>query len=116
MYILLLFIALVFVLCVLLVLWCGGGGGVRQVVSREGWGKPVATEGKKLNPKRHCSKCGAKIFEYEPKGFCCCNGEVKLPMNKFPGRLMQLVTCEDNVPTHFQQNSRLYNTPDGHRP
>jgi hypothetical protein len=25
-----------------------------------------------------CKKCGAKRFQYETKGFCCCDGQVKL--------------------------------------
>ncbi|KAK9671299.1 hypothetical protein RND81_12G020200 [Saponaria officinalis] len=56
-----------------------------------------------------CSKCGAKKFEYEVKGLCCCDGEVRLASSEFSEELIRLFTARDEESIHFQTYSRLYN-------
>ncbi|XP_074305435.1 uncharacterized protein LOC141640600 [Silene latifolia] len=72
-------------------------------------GKPVPFEPVKLKPPTYCAYYGAKKFEFESNGLCCCNGEIKLAMNEYPEELLQLYTARDEQSKHFQTFSRLYN-------
>ncbi|XP_074282556.1 uncharacterized protein LOC141607096 [Silene latifolia] len=69
-------------------------------------GKPVPFEPVKLKPPTYCAYCGAKKFEFESNGLCCCNGEIKLAMNEYPEELLQLYTARDEQSKHFQTFSR----------
>jgi hypothetical protein len=56
-----------------------------------------------------CKKCGAKRFQYEMKGFCCRDGQVKLAEQETPPELMRLWTSFDDDARHFCDNSRWLN-------
>jgi hypothetical protein len=43
-----------------------------------------------LKPEPDCKHCGAKRFQYEPSGFCCRDGKIKLVENETPPELMRL--------------------------
>ncbi|XP_074301054.1 uncharacterized protein LOC141632403 [Silene latifolia] len=53
-------------------------------------GKPVPLEPAKLKAPTYCAHCGAKKFEFELKGLCCCNGEIQLAVNEYPQELVSL--------------------------
>ncbi|XP_074277138.1 uncharacterized protein LOC141600788 [Silene latifolia] len=72
-------------------------------------GKPVPSEASKLKAPTYCAECGAKKFEYEAKGMCCCNGDIKLAFNEYPEELIRLFTARDEETLHFQKFARLYN-------
>ncbi|XP_074313490.1 uncharacterized protein LOC141648664 [Silene latifolia] len=72
-------------------------------------GKPVPTEARRLKTPSVCQKCGAKKFEYESKGLCCCDGDVDQVSNEYPEALLQLFTARDEMSLQFQKYSRLYN-------
>ncbi|XP_074299985.1 uncharacterized protein LOC141631181 [Silene latifolia] len=72
-------------------------------------GKPVPFEPVKLKQPTYCAHCGAKKFEFESAGLCCCNGEIQLVVNEYPEELLRLYTARDEQSKHFQIYSRLYN-------
>jgi hypothetical protein len=43
-----------------------------------------------LKPEPDCKHCGAKRFQYEPPGFCCRDGEIKLVENETPPEIVSL--------------------------
>jgi hypothetical protein len=57
-----------------------------------------------------CKKCGAKGFQYETKGFCCRDGQVKLAEQETPPELMRLWTSFDDDARHFRDNIRWFNS------
>jgi hypothetical protein len=57
-----------------------------------------------------CKKCGAKRFQYETKGFCCHDGQVKLAEQETPPKLMKLWTSSDDNAKHFSDNIRWFNS------
>jgi hypothetical protein len=57
-----------------------------------------------------CKKCGAKMFQYETKGFCCHDGQVKLAEQETPPKLMKLWTSSDDNAKHFSDNIRWFNS------
>jgi hypothetical protein len=63
-----------------------------------------------LKPVDDCKKCGAKRFEYETKGFCCRDGQVKLAEQETPSELMRLWTSSDDNVRHFHDNIRWFNS------
>ena len=56
-----------------------------------------------------CCHCGAKRFEYEPLGFCCRDGKVKIEMPEPPEELRLLYTSQDPNSQHFQDHTRWFN-------
>jgi hypothetical protein len=46
----------------------------------------------KLEPRPDCKHCGAKRFQYEPDGFCCRFGKIKLVHSEPPLELQKLYT------------------------
>ncbi|KAG8084350.1 hypothetical protein GUJ93_ZPchr0010g10028 [Zizania palustris] len=63
-----------------------------------------------LKTQPDCRHCGAKRFEYEPPGFCCMNGKVKLQMPEPPEELRRLYSGEDIQSQHFMENIRYFNS------
>ncbi|XP_052142068.1 uncharacterized protein LOC127761779 [Oryza glaberrima] len=68
---------------------------------------PKSTPVLKIEPD--CSHCGAKKFQYEPKGFCCRDGKIKLVENDTPPELMRLWTSADPDAKHFRDHIRYFN-------
>jgi hypothetical protein len=58
----------------------------------------------KLEPRPDCKHCGAKRFQYEPDGFCCRSGKIKLAHSEPPLELQRLYTCPDPNVVHFRDN------------
>ncbi|KAL6888323.1 hypothetical protein ACP4OV_009349 [Aristida adscensionis] len=56
-----------------------------------------------------CKHCGAKRFQYEPKGFCCRSGKIKLVHTQPPLELRRLYTSADHDAVHFRDNIRYFN-------
>ncbi|KAL6645873.1 hypothetical protein ACP70R_017481 [Stipagrostis hirtigluma subsp. patula] len=56
----------------------------------------------KLAPKPDCKHCGAKRFQYEPNGFCCRSGKIKLAHTEAPLELQRLYTSADADAVHFR--------------
>ena len=52
-----------------------------------------------------CEDCSALLFKHEPKGFCCCNGNVKLKLPDPPYILKNLLMNNQS----FKTNIRGYN-------
>jgi hypothetical protein len=57
-----------------------------------------------------CEKCGAKRFQYETKGFCCHDGQIKLAEQETPPDLMRLWTSSDDNVRHFHDHIRWFNS------
>lgn len=53
--------------------------------------------------------CGAKKFHKESKGFCCCDGSVKLKINDIPPELHLLFTSKSEESDDFRTYIRTYN-------
>ncbi|XP_009796236.1 uncharacterized protein [Nicotiana sylvestris] len=53
--------------------------------------------------------CGAKKFEYEPPGFCCNNGSIKLVSHEMPAELQNLYLGTTEECKHFRTYIRKYN-------
>ncbi|WVZ94394.1 hypothetical protein U9M48_040292 [Paspalum notatum var. saurae] len=51
----------------------------------------------------------AKKFEYEPPGFCCRNGKIKLSLHTTLDELVRLWSSEDADARHFRDNIRFFN-------
>ncbi|XP_039794795.1 uncharacterized protein LOC120660361 [Panicum virgatum] len=62
-----------------------------------------------LEPVENCPECNAKKFEFEPPGFCCCSGKIKLSTPDTPPELMRLWSSSDADARHFRANSRFFN-------
>jgi hypothetical protein len=56
-----------------------------------------------------CGYCTTKKFEYEPPGFCCRGGKVKLAPLETPPQLMRLWDSADSDAKHFRDNIRFFN-------
>nr|GMC62863.1 uncharacterized protein LOC109176597 [Ipomoea batatas] len=63
----------------------------------------------KLFTVSDCTFCGAKRFQYEPPGFCCRSGEIKLVSNAMPCVLKNLFTGCDEASKNFMNCVRTYN-------
>jgi hypothetical protein len=63
-----------------------------------------------LKPIDDCKKCGAKRFQYEMKGFCCRDGQVKLAKEETPLELIRLWTSSDDNAKHFRDHIRWFNS------
>nr|XP_016440177.1 PREDICTED: uncharacterized protein LOC107765981 isoform X3 [Nicotiana tabacum] len=57
----------------------------------------------------NCKFCGAKKFEYEPPGFCCNNGSIKLVSHEMPVELQNLYLGTTEECKHFRTYIRTYN-------
>jgi hypothetical protein len=57
----------------------------------------------------YCKYCGAKKFHRETKGFCCCDGKVKLFMPDSPNELYDLFISKEPTCMEFKKLSRGYN-------
>lgn len=62
-----------------------------------------------LKPEPNCSKCDAKRFQYETKGFCCRDGKIGLVHPDTPTELMRLWSSGDSDARHFRENIRFFN-------
>ncbi|TVU13615.1 hypothetical protein EJB05_37035 [Eragrostis curvula] len=62
-----------------------------------------------LEPMPDCKHCGAKRFQYEPNGFCCRSGKIKLAHTEPPMELHRLYTSSDPDAVHFRDNIRYFN-------
>ena len=49
-----------------------------------------------------CGICSAYLFKYETKSYCCCNGNVKLPIPNPPDELKNLIKNSNNFKTHIR--------------
>ncbi|XP_022872962.1 uncharacterized protein LOC111391913 [Olea europaea var. sylvestris] len=58
---------------------------------------------------RTCTHCGAKKFCTESKGFCCCDGNVKLQLHNMPPELFYLFTSTSKEAIAFKNIVRSYN-------
>jgi hypothetical protein len=63
-----------------------------------------------LKPIDDYEKCGAKRFQYEMKGFCCHDGQIKLVEQETPPDLMRLWTSPDDNARHFRDHIRWFNS------
>ena len=52
-----------------------------------------------------CHHCSAYKFTHEPKGFCCGDGKVMIPLPSPPDELIDLLENS----TNFRNNTRAYN-------
>ncbi|AQL05669.1 hypothetical protein ZEAMMB73_Zm00001d047132 [Zea mays] len=57
-----------------------------------------------LSTVADCDYCKAKKFQYEPPGFCCCNGQINLAAFETP-----LWESADADARHFRDNIRFFN-------
>ncbi|WVZ79781.1 hypothetical protein U9M48_027319 [Paspalum notatum var. saurae] len=62
-----------------------------------------------LKPVDNCVHCNAKKFQYEPPGFCCRNGKIKLSSQTTPDELVRLWSSADADARHFRDNIRFFN-------
>lgn len=69
----------------------------------------VPTEAHILKSPTICAYCSAKKFENESKGFCCCDGKVRLQNNSVPNELYNLFTSNEHDALHFKNNECNYN-------
>ena len=60
-------------------------------------------------PVADCRHCSAKKFEYEPPGFCCRSGKIKLSTQDTPPKLKRLWESADSNARHFRDNIRFFN-------
>ena len=59
----------------------------------------------------NCLYCGAMRFQYEPPGFCCMKGKIKVHVPQVPDELKRLFTSQaDNDAKYFWQNIRYFNS------
>ncbi|XP_019181597.1 PREDICTED: uncharacterized protein LOC109176597 [Ipomoea nil] len=63
----------------------------------------------KLSVVSDCTCCGAKRIQYEPPGFCCRGGQIKLVSNAMPCVLKNLFIGRDDASKHFRNYVRTYN-------
>ncbi|WVZ87231.1 hypothetical protein U9M48_033904 [Paspalum notatum var. saurae] len=57
----------------------------------------------------NCGHCTAKKFEYEPPGFCCRSGKIKISSHDTPLELRRLWDSADANASHFRDNIRFFN-------
>ncbi|KAL6909895.1 hypothetical protein ACP4OV_001554 [Aristida adscensionis] len=62
-----------------------------------------------LEPVQNCGYCNAKMFQYEPEGFCCRGGKIQLVEPETPPELMRLWSSADADAKHFRENVRFFN-------
>ena len=60
-----------------------------------------------------CKYCNAKKMQYEPKGFCCCDGQILLVDSKMPNELYDLFTADTIEGKKFRTYVRTYNNTFG---
>ncbi|XP_016508082.1 uncharacterized protein LOC107825708 isoform X1 [Nicotiana tabacum] len=63
----------------------------------------------RLKPVPNCKFCNAKRFQYEPPGFCCGSGSVKLVSYELPNELSDLYKGNTEEAKHFRTYIRTYN-------
>ncbi|XP_019230428.1 PREDICTED: uncharacterized protein LOC109211349 isoform X1 [Nicotiana attenuata] len=63
----------------------------------------------RLRAVQNCKFCNAKRFQYEPPGFCCGSGSVKLVSYQLPNELSDLYTGNSEESKHFRTYIRTYN-------
>lgn len=56
-----------------------------------------------------CDLCGTKKFHKESKGFCCCDGSIRLKINDIPPELHLLFISKSDESVNFRTYSRSYN-------
>nr|XP_016506750.1 PREDICTED: uncharacterized protein LOC107824485 [Nicotiana tabacum] len=56
----------------------------------------------------HCQYCCAKRFEYEPPGFCCNSGSIRLTSHKMPPELSELYFGNTEESENFRTYIRTY--------
>ena len=56
-----------------------------------------------------CRNCGARLFEYESKRFCCSGGKIVLKMNVVPDELYELFVSSAES-REVKRCSRIYNS------
>ena len=69
-------------------------------------------------PQRHrlrnvpdCHYCGAMRFQYEPPGFCCRKGKIKIHIPEVPAELKRLFTSQvHDDAKYFRQHIRYLNS------
>ncbi|KAL6615116.1 hypothetical protein ACP70R_037386 [Stipagrostis hirtigluma subsp. patula] len=58
-----------------------------------------------------CYYCGAERFQYEPPGFCCRKGKIKVHIPEVPDELKRLFTSQvDNDAKYFRKHIRYFNS------
>nr|XP_033510046.1 uncharacterized protein LOC104088840 isoform X2 [Nicotiana tomentosiformis] len=57
----------------------------------------------------NCQFCHAKKFEYEPPGFCCNSGSIRLTSHKMPTELSELYFGNTEESENFRTYIRTYN-------
>lgn len=62
-----------------------------------------------LKKASNCQYCNAKKFEYEPLGFCCSNGSIRLTSYKMPTELSNLYFAKTEESKNFRTYIRTYN-------
>jgi hypothetical protein len=62
-----------------------------------------------LKTEKDCTFCGAKKFQYETKGLCCKNGNIKLANPETTPELMRLWTSNDSDARYFRDHIRFFN-------
>ena len=63
-----------------------------------------------ISQQPSCIHCGAKKFQYEPKGFCCKEGKVHLRSTPVPEELYDLYTSTTREAVEFRRHIRSYNS------
>ena len=71
--------------------------------------EPMCSGLHKLKKMHRCSHCDAMKFEYEPPGFCCDNGKIKLASTDIPQDLFDLFTSQSEESNFFLKQIRAYN-------
>ena len=66
-----------------------------------------------LTEPNFCKDCNAKKMQYEPKGFCCCDGQILLVDSKMPNELYDLFTADTIEGKEFRTYVRTYNNTFG---
>ncbi|KAJ1266142.1 hypothetical protein BS78_08G128100, partial [Paspalum vaginatum] len=69
----------------------------------------IPEETNMLKPVDNYVHCSEKKFEYEPLGFCCRNGKIKLSSQTTSDELVRLWSSADTDARHFHDNIRFFN-------
>lgn len=83
--------------------------GPVQRVKRRPRPRPIATQPSRLPSMPSCIHCHAKRFPYEPNGFCCYQGDIKLYDVAASDELVQLYTSNSPESKDFRKHIRAYN-------
>lgn len=62
-----------------------------------------------LKDVSNCKFCNAIRFQYEPPGFCCASGSIKLVSYQLPDDLFDLYMGNTEECKHFRTYVRIYN-------